>query len=198
MCYSLSRKYSKDIRFEKILNLCNNLDSIYHVYYKDSHNESKVLFLKDTIKKMYHQDQYVRNIAVDSSNEYQNKIRKKRIDSIDNISMEFLLNYYSKKLFKVYLDESTYADLFLLMLHNLGRQKKSDIVIMNLLLIGYEQGHYDKTQIGMALTRYLSITTRKIIINFDFLIEKIKKSDTYQVKYAKEVFAKIIKIKKEL
>ena len=78
------------------------------------------------------------------------------------------------------------------MLHNLGKEKSNDALILNLYLRGFEKGFFSKQEIFAAISRYLWLSTGKLDFNFDFLFENIKSTDRYQVKYSKEVVKRIL------
>ncbi len=92
----------------------------------------------------------------------------------------------------MYLKPENYNNLNILLLHNLGKQKSTDKIILNLYLRGFERGVYTKQDIFAALVRYLNISKGKLDFNFDFLFEKIKSTDSYQIQYSKEVINRII------
>jgi hypothetical protein len=190
VCNLLENHYSDSLVLHEILLSCQKLDQIF-----ESQNEDKLLATKigDSINKLHHWDQKVRTdiLQFESNNPSQIKDRK-LIDSIDAISMNFINHYFKSKFYEVYLKPAIYKDLYILMLHDLGKEKSNDALILNLYLRGFEKGFFSKQEIFAAISRYLWLSTGKLDFNFDFLFENIKSTDSYQVKYSKEVVKRIL------
>ncbi|MBK7805895.1 MAG: hypothetical protein IPJ51_06300 [Saprospiraceae bacterium] len=190
VCNLLENHYSDSLVLHEILLSCQKLDQIF-----ESQNEDKLLATKigDSINKLHYWDQKVRTdiLQFESNNPSQIKDRK-LIDSIDAISMNFINHYFKSKFYEVYLKPAIYKDLYILMLHNLGKEKSNDALILNLYLRGFEKGFFSKQEIFAAISRYLWLSTGKLDFNFDFLFENIKSTDSYQVKYSKEVVKRIL------
>jgi hypothetical protein len=157
-------------------------------------NEAKhiVSKLADTINHLHFWDQKVRNDVLQFESLNLSQIKNRKIlDSIDAISMKFIHDN-KVKLYNLHLKPSIYTNLYILMLHNLGKEKANDELILSLYLNGFEKGVYSKQDIFSAIMRYLRVSTGKLDFNFDYLFEKIKSTDSYQIQYSKELINRII------
>ncbi len=189
ICNLLEINYSANIVLQEVFFSCQKLDQIF-----ESRNKDKLfaVILDDTINQLHYWDQKVRNDILQSESLLTQIKDRKLIDSIDSHSMNFINHYFNAKLYNVYLKPSTYRNLYILMLHNLGKEKSNDELILNLYLFGFEKGFFSKQDIFAAISRYLLVSTGKFHFNFDFLFENNKSTDSYQVKYSKEVIKRIL------
>lgn len=196
ICDILNRKYSKYEELEKLIGLCKNVDYIFNLNNKDLTSKTKSILIQDSINKLFFSDQLFREVKLESYESIYNPSlnRKSKIDSIDSISMKFLIHYYNKKLFEVYLNSNSYSELFILLIHNIDKRKNTDMVILNLILRGFEKGQFTKSQILFFLMKYTSSSTGKIVLNYDFLLDEISTNDSYQIKLCKQVIKRVIKI----